>query len=212
MKRSRKLTIATVAAMLTVLGGTAIYAQDKYTLVTTSGIAFSDFKGYEDWAVVSSAGTNEILKVIVANPSMIAAFKSGIPGNGRPFPDGSKIAKLQWEPEEGHGGHVRRGCTERVHTGVRHRKGRKEISGQRRVGICTVQLRSLDRHIHSRSQPLKLRIRVPRGREDEGLHLPPVREALNRVYSGMGYTCRSPSERICEGSVSPRRREQLAER
>ena len=100
MKRSRKLTIATVAAMLTVLGGTAIYAQDKYTLVTTSGIAFSDFKGYEDWAVVSSARTNEILKVIVANPSMIAAFKSGIPGNGRSFPDGSKIAKLQWSQKK----------------------------------------------------------------------------------------------------------------
>jgi hypothetical protein len=100
MKRSRKLTIATVAAMLTVLGGTAIYAQDKYTLVTTSGIAFSDFKGYEDWAVVSSARTNDILKVIVANPIMIAAFKSGIPGDGRPFPDGSKIAKLQWSQKK----------------------------------------------------------------------------------------------------------------
>ena len=100
MKRNRKLTIATVAAMLTVLGGTAIYAQDKYTLVTTSGIAFSDFKGYEDWAVVSSARTNDILKVIVANPIMIAAFKSGIPGDGRPFPDGSKIAKLQWSQKK----------------------------------------------------------------------------------------------------------------
>lgn len=100
MKRNGKLTIATVAAMLTVLGGTAIYAQDKYTLVTTSGIAFSDFKGYEDWAVVSSARTNDILKVIVANPIMIAAFKSGIPGDGRPFPDGSKIAKLQWSQKK----------------------------------------------------------------------------------------------------------------
>ena len=100
MKRNSKLTTATVAAMLTVLGGTAIYAQDKYALVTTSGIAFSDFKGYEDWAVVSSARTNEILKVIVANPIMIAAFKSGIPGNGRSFPDGSKIAKLQWSQKK----------------------------------------------------------------------------------------------------------------
>jgi hypothetical protein len=100
MKRNGKLTIATLAAMLTVLGGTAIYAQDKYTLVTTSGIAFSDFKGYEDWAVVSSARTNDILKVIVANPIMIAAFKSGIPGDGRPFPDGSKIAKLQWSQKK----------------------------------------------------------------------------------------------------------------
>jgi hypothetical protein len=57
---------------------------------------FSDFKGYEDWAVVSSARTDEMLKVIVANPTMIEAYKAGVPGNGRLFPDGSKIVKLQW--------------------------------------------------------------------------------------------------------------------
>ena len=31
----------------------AIYVQEKYSLKSPSGIAFSDFKGYEDWAVVS---------------------------------------------------------------------------------------------------------------------------------------------------------------
>jgi hypothetical protein len=50
--------------------------------------------------VVSSARTDEVLKVIVANPIMIKAFKSGIPGNGQPFPDGAKIAKLQWKPKK----------------------------------------------------------------------------------------------------------------
>jgi hypothetical protein len=85
-----------ISVSLVVLGGAAVYAQDKYALTTTSGIAFSDFKGYEDWAVVSSARTDDILKVIVSNPIMIAAFKAGIPGNGKAFPDGSKIAKLQW--------------------------------------------------------------------------------------------------------------------
>jgi Cytochrome P460 len=97
MKRKGRLTIATATAVLAVLGGTAICAQDKYSLVTTSGIAFADFRGYEDWAVVSSARTDEVLKVIVANPIMIAAYRAGIPGNGQPFPDGSKIAKLQWK-------------------------------------------------------------------------------------------------------------------
>jgi hypothetical protein len=29
---------------------------------------------------------------------MIAAYKAGIPGNGKPFPDGSKIAKIHWSP------------------------------------------------------------------------------------------------------------------
>ena len=84
-------------AMAVVAGlGTAVYAQDKYALKSPSGIAFSDFRGYEDWAVVSSARTDEVLKVIVANPAMIKAYKAGVPGNGQPFPEGSKIAKLQW--------------------------------------------------------------------------------------------------------------------
>ena len=100
MKRKGKLAIAIATAAAAALGGTAIYAQEKYSLKSPSGIAFSDFKGYEDWAVVSTARTNEVLKVIVANPTMIEAFKAGIPGNGQPFPDGSKIAKLQWKPKK----------------------------------------------------------------------------------------------------------------
>jgi Cytochrome P460 len=95
--------VATAVAALAVLGAAAIYAQDaqdKYALKSPSGIAFSDFRGYEDWSVVSSARTDEVLKVIVANPAMINAYKAGIPGNGQPFPDGSKIAKLQWKPKK----------------------------------------------------------------------------------------------------------------
>ena len=97
MKCKSKLTIA---AMLVMLAGTAVYAQDKYSLKSPDGVAFSDFKGYEDWSVVSSARTDEVLKVIVANPAMIEAFKAGIPGNGQPFPEGAKIAKLQWKPKK----------------------------------------------------------------------------------------------------------------
>src|SRR3989449_1101227 len=96
MQRKSKLTIAIATAVLAVLGATALYAQDKYSVKSPSGIAFSDFRGYEDWAVVSSARTDEVLKVIVANPTMMKAYKAGVPGNGRPFPEGSKIAKLQW--------------------------------------------------------------------------------------------------------------------
>ena len=79
-----------------IISAAAVHAQDKYTLQSPSGIAFSDFRGYEDWAVVSAARTDQILKVIVANPKMIKAFKAGIPGNGQPSPDGSMIVKLQW--------------------------------------------------------------------------------------------------------------------
>jgi hypothetical protein len=106
MKRKSKLTITIPIAVLAVLGAVVLCAQgqdqtqEKYSLKSPSGIAFSDFKGYEDWSVVSSARTEQVLKVIVANPTMIAAYKAGIPGNGKPFPDGSKIAKLQWKPKK----------------------------------------------------------------------------------------------------------------
>jgi hypothetical protein len=100
MKRKSKVTIAIATAALAILGAAGVYAQsqnnDKYSLKSPGGIAFSDFRGYEDWSVVSSARTDEILKVIVANPTMIKAFKAGVPGNGQVFPDGSMIVKLQW--------------------------------------------------------------------------------------------------------------------
>ena len=93
--------VATAVAVLAVLSVVVLYAQsqdkDKYSLVSPGGIAFSDFRGYEDWADVSSARTDEILKVIVANPAMIKAYKAGVPGKGQPFPEGSRIVKLQWK-------------------------------------------------------------------------------------------------------------------
>jgi hypothetical protein len=93
--------VATAVVVLAVLGAAALFAQgqnnDKYSLKSPSGIAFSDFRGYEDWADVSSARTDEILKVIVANPTMIKAYRSGVPINGQPFPEGSMIVKLQWK-------------------------------------------------------------------------------------------------------------------
>jgi hypothetical protein len=98
--------IAIVAAMapLAIVGRAVLYAQDrgqdKYSLKSPDGIAFSDFRGYEDWSVVSSARTEEVLKVIVANPTMIQAYKAGAPGNGRFFPEGSMIVKLQWKPKK----------------------------------------------------------------------------------------------------------------
>ena len=96
MKPHRGIIVTLATAALAVLPAATGHAQDKYALRSPSGIAFSDFRGYEDWAVVSTARTDEVLKVIVANPTMIGAYKAGVPGNGKPFPEGSKIAKLQW--------------------------------------------------------------------------------------------------------------------
>ena len=101
MQRNSQLKIAVVTAIFAAAAlAAAVYAQDKYSLKTSSGIAFADFKGYEDWSVVSSARTDEVLKVIVANPAMINAYKAGVPGNGQPFPEGSMIVKLQWKPKK----------------------------------------------------------------------------------------------------------------
>lgn len=97
------LTILAATALLAILGGAVLYGQahndDKYSLRSPGGIAFSDFRGYEDWAVASSARTEEVLKVIVAIPAMINAYKAGAPGNS-PFPEGSMIVKLQWKPKK----------------------------------------------------------------------------------------------------------------
>jgi cytochrome P460 len=103
MKRIPTLLTMTFAFTLAVVAVGTISAQqkqDKYTLKVPDGLAFADFRGYEGWEVVSVARTDEVLKVIVANPVMIEAYKSGIPGNGKPFPDGSKIAKIQWIPKK----------------------------------------------------------------------------------------------------------------
>src|SRR5437763_11122471 len=100
MTKNPSSIIVIIAVLLALLGNTAVHAQDKYSLISPDGVAFSDFRGYEDWSVVSSAHQEEVLKVIVANPEMIKAYKSGSPGDGRFFPDGSKIVKLQWKPKK----------------------------------------------------------------------------------------------------------------
>src|SRR5580698_1648457 len=84
----RLVGVATLTAAMTVLVAVAVYAQDKYSLISPGGIAFSDFRGYGDWPSVSSARQDDIIKVIVANPKMIAAYKAGIPASGQPFPEG----------------------------------------------------------------------------------------------------------------------------
>jgi Cytochrome P460 len=93
-------SVATSVAVFALLVAAVVYAQDKYSLKSPSGIAFSDFRGYEDWSVVSSARTDEVLKVIVGSPSMIKAYKAGVPGAGQPFPEGSRIVKIQWKPKK----------------------------------------------------------------------------------------------------------------
>jgi len=91
---------AAIAVMLAVSGGTAISAQDKYTVRVPNGLAFSEFRGFEDWATVAVSQAGDLFDVIVANPVMIKAYRGGVPGNGKPFPDGSKMAKIHWKAKQ----------------------------------------------------------------------------------------------------------------
>jgi len=96
MKRLSSLLALAGMVALTVLGGRALTAADKDTVQVPGGLAMSEFKGYEDWAVVATSQTDELIKVMVANPTMIAAYKAGIPLNGMPFPEGATIVKIEW--------------------------------------------------------------------------------------------------------------------
>ncbi len=70
--------------------------QDKYTLKVPNGLAFAEFRGYESWPVISISHNGGAVAAILGNPAMINAYKAGIPGNGKPFPDGAKMAKVHW--------------------------------------------------------------------------------------------------------------------
>jgi hypothetical protein len=88
------------AVSLVVLGGIALAAQNKYALKVPGGLAFSEFRGYEKWQVVATSQNDKLSAVILANPVMIDAYLAGIPGNGKPFPDGAKMAKIHWNPKK----------------------------------------------------------------------------------------------------------------
>ena len=100
MTKAAAWLVAVVAVGLAVVGGKAISAQDRYTVKVPDGLAFSEFRGYEDWQVVAVSQTDELMAAILANPVMIEAYRAGVPGNGKPFPNGSRIAKIHWKPKK----------------------------------------------------------------------------------------------------------------
>jgi hypothetical protein len=85
------------SAGLAALAGQAISAPDKYTVSVPNGLGFAEFRGYEDWQTVGVSETDETIEVILANPVTVEAYRAGTPGNGKPFPDGAKMAKIHWK-------------------------------------------------------------------------------------------------------------------
>jgi len=100
MKGKSVPAVVIVAVSLAVSGSMARAAQDKYTVKVPNGLAFSEFRGYEGWQTISVSHNDKVMAVILGNPVMINAYQSGIPGNGKPFPDGSKMAKVHWMPKK----------------------------------------------------------------------------------------------------------------
>ena len=81
-------------------------SQDRFTLKSANGIAFSEFRGYDAWQLIatsqpddaSGCGTSKVgcMKAILGNPAMIQAYRDGIPANGNAVPDGAALAKIEW--------------------------------------------------------------------------------------------------------------------
>ena len=103
MRRIPSGVVVVLAVVLAVFGGMAVATQNKDTVQVPNGLALAECKGYEDWAAVAVSLPEEPdvkLNLIVANPAMIDAYRAGVPGDGKPFPDGSKIMKILWKPKQ----------------------------------------------------------------------------------------------------------------
>jgi len=99
MNRKTMLTIGITAVWLAALGALTISAEDKYAVKVPGGLAFSEFKGYEAWQAIAISRNERVVAMILGNPVMIDAYQAGIPGNGKPVPDGAKMAKIHWVPK-----------------------------------------------------------------------------------------------------------------
>ncbi len=85
---------------LSVLAVFALASQDEYGVKVPGGVAFSEFRGYESWQAISLSRNESVLAMTLGNPIMIDAHRAGFPGNGKPVPDGAKMAKMHWTPKK----------------------------------------------------------------------------------------------------------------
>jgi cytochrome P460 len=98
MKSKSMLTIVMIGVMLACAKPDKPLGTGKYALQVPNGLAFTEFKGYEGWHLISISQDGPAMAAILGNPEMIKAYEAGIPGNGKPVPDGSKFAKIHWVP------------------------------------------------------------------------------------------------------------------
>jgi Cytochrome P460 len=100
MKRRSHRLVLFFGVFLSVLVALSLAAEDKYAVKVPGGLAFSEFRGYEAWPAISISRNEKAVAVILGNPVMIDAYRAGIPANGKPVPDGAKMAKVHWTPKQ----------------------------------------------------------------------------------------------------------------
>ncbi len=99
MKRKSIVTVF-LCVLVALAAAVAAGVEDKYTVKVPNGLSFSEFRGYEAWQLVSISQNGSHVAAILGNPEMIKAYQSGVPGNGKLFPDGAKLAKIHWNPKK----------------------------------------------------------------------------------------------------------------
>ena len=180
MKRKSIRVTVFAGAFLSVLVALVIAAQDKYTLRVPNGLAFSDFKGYENWQVVAVSQTEDLLKVMVANPTMIDAYRAGVPGNGKPFPDGSKIAKIEWKPKKSTEAPFSVRIPDVLQDVFLIEKNNKRFPDTKGWAYAVFDYDSRVGHVQAQcDRRRQLRLRVPYESGGQGLHLHGVRQKMN---------------------------------
>jgi hypothetical protein len=104
MTRPLVASLVVISAMTFVVGRTLV-AQDRFAVKSPNGIAFAEFKGYDDWAAIAPSQTDDgamgcmegkCVKAILGNATMMKAYRDGIPANGKAVPDGAVMAKVEW--------------------------------------------------------------------------------------------------------------------
>ena len=100
MRRPLLPAAAVTVVLICSFSGSAPAAQDRSKLKVPGGLAFSEFKGYEAWEAVAPSEVKDGIKLIAANKVMMQAYKAGLPANGKTFPEGSKVVKIEWAQKQ----------------------------------------------------------------------------------------------------------------
>jgi len=143
MKSTGMGTIAIVTALVSALGGSAMSAQDSTP--REGGRVGSRFRvqGYEAWVVFSVSQDGDLFCCDPRQSRDDRGLRAGVPGNGKPFPDGSRWrrstgAQKSWRRSRS--GRCRARCTTfdfMVRT--------QAVRGQRRVGWAAFKYEAASR-------------------------------------------------------------------